>query len=184
MGVGDDPAFLREAFFDYIDRVRARPLRLQVQFNSWFDSGGGVSKESFGKSVATIHRELAVARGCRPLSMYVIDDGWQDVQADWSDKVWKVNGKFDPDFASTLADVKAADSRLGLWLSPGCLFGAQRQVSCLRERGFEALDNWMSMAGPKYMDALEARMAELTRQGVGFFKLDGTSANLAFAIST
>jgi len=178
MGVGDDSAFVRDTFFEYIGRVRARPLRLQVQFNSWFDRGGGVTRENFRESVEKIHQELVLARGCRPLSRYVIDDGWQDVQADWSNKVWKVNGKFDADFASTLADVKAADSKLGLWLSPGCLFGAQQQVSRLREEGFEALDNGMSMAGPKYMDALEARMLELTRQGVGFFKLDGVFGHL------
>lgn len=178
MGVADDPAFVKDAFFEYIERVRVRPLRLQVQFNSWFDRGGGVTKENFTDSVAKIHQELVVARGCRPLSAYVVDDGWQDAQADWSDKVWKVNGKFDPDFASTLAAVKAAGSKLGLWLSPGCLFGASRQVPKLREKGFEALDDWMSLAGPKFMDALEARMVELTRQGVGFFKLDGLFGHL------
>ena len=178
MGVGDDPAFIKDVFFDYIERLRVRPLRLQVQFNSWFDRGGGVTRDNFRESVEKIHRELVLARGCRPLSMYVIDDGWQDVQADWSNKVWKVNAKFDPDFASTLADVKAADSKLGLWLSPGCLFGAQRQVPRLKAEGFEALDDWMSMAGPKYMQALEDRMVELTRQGVGFFKLDGVFGHL------
>ena len=178
MGVGDDPAFVKDAFFEYIERVRVRPLRLQVQFNSWFDRGGGVTKENFAESVAKIHQELVVARGCRPLSRYVIDDGWQDVNTDWSNKVWKVNAKFDPDFASTLADVKAADSKLGLWLSPGCLFGAQRQVPRLKAEGFEALDDWMSMAGPRYMQALEDRMVELTRQGVGFFKLDGVFGHL------
>ena len=178
MGVGDDPAFLRDTFFEYLERVRVRPLRLQVQFNSWFDHGGGVTKENFAESVAKIHQELVVARGCRPLSRYVIDDGWQDTQTDWSDKVWKVHAKFDPDFASTLAAVKAADSRLGLWLSPGCLFGAQRQVPRLKAEGFEALDDWMSLAGPKYMQALEDRMVELTRQGVGFFKLDGVFGHL------
>ncbi len=178
MGVADDPALVKDAFFDYIERVRVRPLRLQVQFNSWFDRGGGVTKENFAESVAKIHQELVVARGCRPLSAYVVDDGWQDTQADWSDKVWKVNGKFDPDFASTLAAVKASGSKLGLWLSPGCLFGASRQVPKLREKGFEALDDWMSLAGPKYMDALEARMVELTRQGVVFFKLDGLFGHL------
>ena len=178
MGVADDAAFVKDAFFEYIERVRARPLRLQVQFNSWFDTGGGVTRESFRASVEKIHQELVSARGCRPLSAYVIDDGWQDVRADWSDQVWKVNGKFDADFASTRAAVKAADSRLGLWLSPGCLFGASRQVPKLREKGFEALDDWMSMAGPKYMQALEDRMVGLTRQGVGFFKLDGVFGHL------
>lgn len=178
LGVADDPAFVKDAFFEYIERVRARPLRLQVQFNSWFDTGGGVDKANFAASVAKIHQELVVARGCRPLRAYVIDDGWQDTQADWSDKVWKANAKFEPDFASTLSAVKAADSRLGLWLSPGCLFGASRQVPKLREKGFEALDDWMSMAGPKYMDALGARMVELTQQGVSYFKLDGIFGHL------
>jgi hypothetical protein len=178
MGVADDPAFLQDAFFAYIDRIRVRPLRLQVQYNSWFDYGGGVRQESFSNSVARIHRELAVERGNRPLSMYVIDDGWQDTGASWSDKVWKVNGKFDPDFASSLQAVADAKSRLGLWLSPGCLFGASSQVGKLRAQGFEALDNWMSMAGPRYMQALEDRMLELTRQGVGFYKLDGVFGHL------
>lgn len=178
LGVADDAAFVKDAFFEYIERVRARPLRLQVQYNSWFDTGGGVTKESFRASVEKINQELVVARGCRPLRAYVIDDGWQDTRADWSNQVWKVNAKFDPDFASTLSAVKAADSRLGLWLSPGCLFGANAQVPKLRAEGFEALDDWMSLAGPKYMQALEDRMVGLTRQGVGFFKLDGVFGHL------
>jgi hypothetical protein len=178
MGVADDPAFVSDAFHEYIDRVRIRPLRLEVQYNSWFDHGGGVRKETFADSVAKIHHELVEVRGNRPLNMYVIDDGWQDTGADWSDKVWKVNGKFDPDFSSTRQAVAAAHSRLGLWLSPGCLFGANSQVAKLRAGGFEALDNWMSMAGPRYMQALEDRMLELTGQGVGFFKLDGLFGHL------
>lgn len=177
VGVSDDPKFMTDAFFDYIDRIRVRPLRLQVQYNSWFDYGGGVNQADFGRSVAKIHAELS-ARGGRPLSMYVIDDGWQDVGASWSDKVWKVNGKFDPDFASSRKAVADAKSKLGLWLSPGCLFGAQGQVGRLRAQGFEALDKWMSMAGPKYMQALEDRMVELTKQGIGFWKLDGIFGHL------
>lgn len=178
MGVADDPAFVQDAFFEYIDRVRIRPLRLQVQYNSWFDTGNGVRKESFSNSVAKLHRELVETRGTRPLNMYVIDDGWQDTGADWSRKVWTVNAKFDPDFASSRRAVADAHSKLGLWLSPGCLFGAQAQVAKLRGQGFEALDTWMSMAGPRYMQALEDRMVELARQGVGFFKLDGLFGHL------
>lgn len=178
MGAADDPAFMTDAFLEYIDRIRVRPLRLQVQYNSWFDYGGGVNQANFAKSVAKIHDELVAQRGGRPLSMYVIDDGWQDTGADWSDKVWKVNGKFDPDFASSVKATADAKSKLGLWLSPGCLFGAQGQVAKLRAQGFEALDTWMSMAGPKYMQALEDRMVELTKQGVGFWKLDGNFGHL------
>lgn len=180
VGVADDPAFVQEAFFDYINRIRVRPLRLQVQYNSWFDFGGGVTKASFQQSVETIHRKLVAERGCRPLKAYVIDDGWQDCSkaADWTDKTWKVNGKFDPDFASSFAAVKHADSSLGLWLGPGCNFGARPMVPKYREKGFEALENYMSLAGPKYMGLLEKRMVELTGMGVSYFKLDGCFGHL------
>jgi len=178
LGAGDDPKFVSDSFYKYIDRIRIRPLRLQTQYNSWFDYGHGVNREKFAKSVAKIHEELVEKRGVEPLRRHVIDDGWQDTGADWSDKVWKVNKKFSPDFADTRKACAAADSGLGLWLSPGCLFGAQRAVPGLRKAGFEALDDWMSMAGPRYMQALEDRMVELTKQGVGFFKLDGVFGHL------
>jgi hypothetical protein len=177
-GVADDPGFVQDAFFRYIDRTRVRPLRLQTQYNSWFDYGGGVSREKFANSALKIHEELVTTRGVRPLSQYVIDDGWQDTGADWSGKVWKVNHKFDAEFSGVRKVMDETGSELGLWLSPGCLFGASRQVPRLREQGFEAMDDWMSMAGPKYMQALEERMVELTRQGVGFFKLDGVFGHL------
>lgn len=178
VGVSDDARFVSDAFFDYIDRIRIRPLRLQTQYNSWFDYGGGVDRKKFAKSVEKIHLELVEQRGVDPLTRYVIDDGWQDTGADWSKNMWKTNHKFDPDFSSTRKLLENVDSGLGLWLSPGCLFGASRQIPKLREQGFEALDDWMSMAGPRYMQALEERMVELTKQGVGFFKLDGVFGHL------
>ena len=180
MGVADDPEYISDAFYDYIDRIRIRPLRLQTQYNSWFDTKRSVSKESFAKSVAKIHQELVANRGNKPLKAYVIDDGWQDAggNADWSDKVWKVNSKFETDFAHSFKAADEADSSLGLWLSPGCNFGARSMVPKLKAQGFEALDNWMSLAGPKYMQALEDRMVELADQGVTYFKLDGLFGHL------
>jgi hypothetical protein len=178
VGVSDDPAFVQDAFFDYIDRIRIRPLRLQIQYNSWFDFGPRVSKGDFKASVDKIHRELVVERGNKPLVNYVIDDGWQDTSADWSKMVWPVNGKFDKDFAFSRKTVADAKSELGLWLSPGCLFGAEKAIGSMRRNGLEALDPWMSLAGPKYMNLLEERMIELTRQGVSYFKLDGCFGHL------
>jgi len=178
LGVSDDPKYNSDAFFAYIDRIRVRPLRLQTQYNTWFDTGRGVTKESFQNSVRLIHKKLVTERGCKPLKAYVIDDGWQDCRADWTDKAWKVNSKFDGKFAHSIKTARAADSKLGLWLSPGCLFGAKRMVGQYRAKGFEAMDDWMSLAGPKYMKLLEDRMAELTDQGVCYFKLDGLFGHL------
>lgn len=178
VGVCDDAEFVQAAFFDYIDRIRIRPLRLQIQYNSWFDFGAGVKKETFKHSIEKIHQKLVLERGVKPLANYVIDDGWQDTQADWSKKVWPVNTKFDKDFGFSKKAASAAKSELGLWVSPGCLFGASSVVKPLGDKGFEALDDWMSLAGPKYMGALEERMIELTKQGSSYFKLDGVFGHL------
>jgi hypothetical protein len=177
-GVGDDPEFAQDAFFDYINSIRVRPLRLQIQYNSWFDYGRGVKRENFQQSVRKIHNELVVKRGNRALRAYVIDDGWQDTRVSWADRVWKVNDKFDADFSSVRKTMTESHSQLGLWLSPGCLFGASRVVGDLRKLGWEAMDNWMSMAGPQYMGMLEKRMVELAQMGVTYFKLDGLFGHL------
>ncbi len=177
-GVGDDANFIQDTFFEYIDKIRVRPLRLQVQYNSWFDFGPRVDKEQFEKSVNKVSKELNTKRNVPPFKAFVIDDGWQDVKPDWSDKVWKVNAKFDADFAASIANVEKAGSSLGLWLSPGCNFGGRPAVPLMREKGLEALEQYMSLAGPKYMQLLEDRMVELTKQGVTYFKLDGLFGHL------
>ncbi|MFD0895718.1 hypothetical protein KBB96_01955 [Luteolibacter ambystomatis] len=177
LGVADSPDFVKEAFFDYIDQTRIRPLRLQVQYNCWFDQGKNVEAAPFIASIRKIHDELNVARGVPPLSAYVIDDGWQDT-SDWSDSVWKVNKKFDPEFKDVKAATKAAGSSLGLWLSPGCVFGGQPAIPAMRKAGFRALDPWMSLSDPRYMDKLTDRLGQLTRMGVTYFKLDGVFGHL------
>ncbi|NWK55101.1 hypothetical protein HW115_05735 [Verrucomicrobiaceae bacterium N1E253] len=180
MGVSDDPAFTSDAFYEYIDQVRVRPLRLQTQYNSWFDYHGGVTREAFAKSVNKVNEELCVKRGVTPLKAYVIDDGWQDSnkKSDWSDQVWKVNGKFDSDFGSSQKTVKSAKSTLGLWLSPGCNFGARGAVPAMREKGWGGLTNYMSLANTKYMDMLEKRMVQLAKEETTYFKLDGCFGHL------
>jgi len=178
MGCSDDARYNSQVFYDYINRIRVRPLRLQTQYNSWFDFGGKVSKESFIHSLNKVNEELCIKRGVKPLKAYVIDDGWQDCYKDWSDTVWKVNNKFDSNFASTRSAAKMANSNLGLWLSPQCNFGAASAVSGMREKKLGALSTWMSLANTPYMDLLEKRMVELTQQGISYFKLDGIFGHL------
>ena len=88
VGVSDDPVFNSDAFYEYIENIRVRPLRLRVQYNSWFDYSGGVNRDKFIKSVAKVYQELTTERGCEPFQAYVIDDGWQDVSdaANWSER--------------------------------------------------------------------------------------------------
>ncbi len=182
VGVADDYQYIDDAFYEYINDIKIRPLRLQVQYNSWFDYYQQVDREKFQKSVKKIYQELVTERGAKPINAYVIDDGWQDSfseDADWSDQLWKVNtDRFDKDFASSRELVRAQEGTLGLWYSPGCFFGANRMVKKLGEQGFESLDFSMSMSGPKYMDAFEKRTLELARLGISYFKFDGIFGHL------
>ena len=179
VGAADDRAFVPEAFFDYIDATRARPLRLQTQYNCWFDYGKAVDSDKFAASVRKLNKELVVDRQVPPLRAYVIDDGWQDTAQDWTKSgVWPINGKFGSDFETAREEVARANSALGLWLSPGCLFGGQPAIPSMRKAGWRTLDPWMSLTGTYYMDALEQRMVELAASGIACFKLDGLFGHL------
>ncbi|MCB1275010.1 hypothetical protein [Prosthecobacter sp.] len=179
VGVSDSPTFIKDAFLDYIDATRARPLRLQTQYNCWFDYGKAVDTAKFTASVRKLNEELVTSREMPPLRAYVIDDGWQDTTKDWSKTgVWPVNAKFENNFAQAREEVARAKSALGLWLSPGCVFGGQPAIPKMREAGWRTLDPWMSMTGDAYMDALEKRMVELAASGVAYFKLDGVFGHL------
>ncbi len=179
LGVSDDPKFIQDAFLSYIDQTRARPLRLQTQYNSWFDYNRDVDAENFIASVRKVNEELVVDRSVPPLRVYAIDAGWQDMTKDWTKVgVWPVNEKFSPKFERSQQEVAKANASLGLWVSPGCLFGSQKAIPKMREAGWRSLDPWMSMTGPKYMDALEQRLVQLAEEGVGYFKLDGVFGHL------
>lgn len=195
-GVGDDAAFIRDAFLEYIDHIRATPVELKVQYNTWFDFGGGVTQKKFLESLSTLHEQLIVQRGCRPLDVYVIDDGWQNSRpprsplADWSTGLYAVNEvAFDKDLQGVRKAIEARGSKMGLWASPACLFGARPNIDVLEKNGFEVLVGGknrksgsvmkaMSMTGPKYMDLLEQRLLELVDLGSVYFKLDGIFGDL------
>lgn len=181
VGVADDPAYLDDAFYAYINKIRKRPLRLQIQYNSWFDFGKSVSGRTFATSVRKVNNELVLERGCTPLNAYVIDDGWQHADpatADWSGKVWTVNSKFSSDFSESRQVVKEANSNLGLWLSPASILGGLKMVPKMREYGYESLSYGMSMTGAVYMQKLEDRVVELASGGVSYFKFDGLFGHL------
>lgn len=180
VGVSDDPQFMDDAFYSYIDKIRKRPFRLQIQYNSWFDYSKRVAKENFIRSVVIVNDELVVKRHCQPLNAYIIDDGWEDVSknADWSDKVWTINDKFQPDFSDCFRAVRQRNSKLGVWLSPGCLFGAQPIIPRMKDFGYKALSMGMSMTDKKYMQKLEERILELAKMGISYFKFDGIFGHL------
>ncbi|MBD0825434.1 alpha-galactosidase [Aestuariibaculum marinum] len=181
IGVSDEYQYIDEAFYEYIDDIRIRPLRLQIQYNSWFDFYTNVNKENFKTSVLKVNDELVNKRDVNPLKAYVIDDGWQDSrrpESDWSDKVWKINDKFSSNLVDTYRVVDSLDAMLGVWLSPASILGALPMVEKMGDQGLEKLGRSMSMTGPKYMQMLEDRILELEKGGVSYFKFDGLFGHL------
>ena len=181
VGMADDIEYIDDAFYTYIKRIRKRPLRLQIQYNSWFDYGNHVTEKQFVSSIEKIQKELVANRKCPPLSAYVIDDGWQDISAtaDWSDTVWTIDkAKFSPYFSESVSAVHKANSQLGVWLSPASILGGLSMVPRMKEYGFESLSYGMSMTGRTYMDKLEQRVCQLAEKGISYFKFDGLFGHL------
>ena len=138
-------------------------------------------KKGFLESSKLIHKELCEKRGVRPFDSYVIDDGWQDnllPNFDKDGEVWVTNDKFSKDFKESHRVLNKLGSGVGLWISPASCFRAVPQVEVLRQKGLEALSICMSMTGEKYMSKLEERVLKLTKQGVNYFKFDGSFGHL------
>lgn len=181
VGVSDDTNYIDDAFYCYIGQIRKRPLRLQIQYNSWFDYGKHVTEKEFLSSVQKIQKELVTERQCPALNAYVIDDGWQDISltANWSDTVWTINReKFSKDFSESFDAVTEVNSQLGVWLSPASILGGLSMVPRMKGYGFETLDYGMSMTGKTYMDKLEQRVCYLAQKGISYFKFDGLFGHL------
>lgn len=181
VGMADDVEYIDDAFYTYIEQIRKRSLRLQIQYNSWFDYGKNVTEKQFISSIKKNQEELVNNRKCPSFNAYVVDDGWQDIseKADWSDTVWTINKhKFSLDFSDSFEAVCRANSKLGIWLSPASILGGLSMVPRMEQYGFESLDYGMSMTGKMYMDKLEQRVCDLAKKGISYFKFDGLFGHL------
>lgn len=197
-GVGDDGRYIKDAFLTYIDKIRAIPFGLHIQYNSWFDFGGSITQKKFLGSLNTLHQELVEKRGCKPFDIYVIDDAWQNSRpgrsplADWSRGMYKVNELvFDPELKTVREAIEKKGSKMGLWASPACLFGATANLEVLHDKGLETLvggtnkrtgkkDMAMCMTGERYLGLLEEALLRMVRMGAEYFKLDGIFGNMKY----
>ncbi|WP_233243992.1 alpha-galactosidase [Tamlana fucoidanivorans] len=190
-GVGDDSEYIKDSFLKYIDEIRLIPFDLHVQYNSWFDFSASITQKKFLGSLETLNNELVIKRGCKPIDVYVVDDGWQNSRPnrspleDWSKGMYGVNTLvFDEDMKTVKDEIEKKGSKMGLWASPACLFGATANLDVLEKNGLETLvgsphrrtgkvAKSMSMVGEKYMELLEEALLRMVDMGAVYFKLDG-----------
>jgi hypothetical protein len=86
-------------------------------------------------------------------------------------------------------EIEKKGSKMGLWASPACLFGASSNLDVLESNGFETLVGGiqgkngkvaksMSMVGDKYMSLLEEALLRMVKMGAVYFKMDGIFGHL------
>lgn len=172
------PGQLRRAFLYYVERERARPYRLFLHYNSWWDIAWpdrrmdekqclGVMKQ-FG-------REMFEKRGV-PLDSFVFDDGWDDPKT-----LWKFHDGFPSGFAPHQKAAERQKSAIGVWLSPWGGYGQAKKdrLEYGKTQGFETNSRGFALAGPTYY----TRYAEACKQmiadyGANYFKFDGVGQGL------
>ena len=173
------PGQLRRDFQRYVERRRARPYGLFVNYNSWWDIADGGKQMTEPECLNVIERfgeELTRRRGVR-MDSFVFDDGWDDPRT-----LWAFHEGFPNGFAPLTAKAREYQSAVGTWLSPFGGYGEakKKRLAYGREQGYEVADYGFSLAGEKYF----ARFREICREmieryDVNYFKFDGIAGNNA-----
>ncbi|MBC7354203.1 MAG: hypothetical protein H5U08_17745, partial [Thermogutta sp.] len=140
---------LRRDFQRYVERRRARPYGLFVNYNSWWDIADGGKQMTESECLNVIERfgeELTRRRGVR-MDSFVFDDGWDDPRT-----LWAFHEGFPSGFAPLTAKAREYQSAVGTWLSPFGGYGEakQKRLAYGREQGYEVADYGFSLFGEKY----------------------------------
>ncbi len=166
-------------FDDYLDDVRAAPLRPYTLYNSWYDLRSAdfpgiaperVMNEENVLRIARLLRENMVEKHGITLDAFVLDDGWDVYESDWRLRPAQFPRGLRP-IADALAPTR---TRLGLWIGPtgGYSFHKER-VAWMAAHGYETSGGDLWVGGPKYSSLLIRRAAEFARAGVRYYKWDG-----------
>lgn len=169
----------RRAFLAYLERERARASRPFLHYNCWYDFGNALTEKDVLNAVALFEKKLVRQRGI-PLEAFVLDDGWDDVQAGF----WTVNQrKFPGGFAKICRAMKRADSHLGIWISPaGGYGGAPQRLQWARQAGLVPREANLDLDYPAYYDWWVKRCSTLIgNEGVNYFKWDNATSFVSLA---
>jgi hypothetical protein len=172
------PGQTRRAFLYYIERERARPYRLFLHYNSWWDiawPGRQMDEAQCLEVMEQFGRELYEKRGVA-LDSFVFDDGWDDPKT-----LWQFHDGFPRGFKPHQVAAEKQDSAIGVWLSPWGGYGQAKadRIAYGKTQGFETNSRGFSLAGPtyyaRYADACKKMIAEY---GANYFKFDGIGQGL------
>ncbi len=171
----------RRGFLYYVERERARPYRLFVHYNSWWDIAWGDRKMNEAECLDVIRSfadSLTRQRGVS-LDSFCFDDGWDDNRT-----LWKFHSGFPGGFTPLRDAARACQSGLGVWLSPWGGYGQAKEerMQYGKSQGFETNENGFSLAGPVYYARYrDACLGMIRDYDCNYFKFDGIARGVGSA---
>lgn len=174
-GVSENDTFatVQKAFYSYIRSI-SKPIKLRIQYNSWYDNMLNINIKNITESFLSIDKGLT-NHGTKVLDSYVMDDGWNDYAADF----WKFNNKFPnglDDFRNLSENL---GSRFGLWLGPrGGYTNDTIKFARKIEKGGNGYINKAAhdicVGSKKYVDRTADMLLGFAKDyNLNYFKLDG-----------
>ena len=183
-GVYSEPLYGRRAFVQYIEKVRSRPARSFLHYNSWFDflswqepkpnlfPNRHMSEATCLDRVRAFGDELVRKRGV-VLDSYLWDDGWDNHSS-----LWNFHQGFPEGFSKVKALANTYGSGCGVWMSPWGGYGSAKWSRLIEghKKGFEISDNGFLLSGAKYFQRFRSIALQMVRQySVNMFKFDGVN---------
>lgn len=168
------PGPVREAFMQYVGRIRSGPVRPVTVFNTWYDmQNETLTGANARERMATLKRKLFDPFGLK-LDSFVLDDAW-----DTHDKLWAIHpARFQGDFRPLVTDLAGQGTTLGLWYGPIGGYGRSRdeRLATGRRDGYEitAGGRYFCLAGTRYHELFKRSVLDMVRRyQVTHFKFDG-----------
>ncbi len=174
-GVSENDTFatVQKAFYSYIRSI-SKPIKLRIQYNSWYDNMLNINIQNITESFLSIDKGLTT-HGTKVIDSYVMDDGWNDYGADF----WRFNNKFPNGLADFRDLSENLGSRFGLWLGPrGGYTNDTIKFARKIEKGGNGYVNKAAhdicVGSKKYVDRTSDMMLGFAKDyNLNYFKLDG-----------
>jgi hypothetical protein len=165
---------VHQAFMDYVQRIRAVPVRQFITYNSWYDLQHTAMTNDLLLERVKQFKDLLLKKYGLPMQSFLLDDAWDDDQ----NNIWVPDPqRFPTSFRDLTAALQKIDSHLGLWVGPIGGYSLRHfRVDAGRKMGMEITTNgeFLCLAGRNYSRYFRESLVGLVRNfGVNQFKLDG-----------
>ena len=125
-------AQIREAFLQYLDTIRIKPERIELHTNTWWTLPLPYSEKDVIKDIEALRQGFTERTGMF-FDSYALDLGWSDRHS-----IWRLDQDRFPNGLRPINERLAAlGCRMGLWVSPGCVYPEGLDNEWLEFEGYE-----------------------------------------------